>query len=104
MTDMMPPGREGEQPNPPSTDPIEHKKTQIKKQIQGPPSKKEQGFEMTPTKVDILLGGELVAAIRLLSAINQNLAFMARELHDYIHPEDKGRDLVKENREGKVQI
>lgn len=102
MTDMMPPGREGDQPNPPSTKPVEHKKTTAKKPLPGPPSNKKDGFDMVPTKVDILLGGELVAIVRLLSAINQNIAFIARDFHDYLHPEDKGRDLVKEHREGKV--
>lgn len=93
MTDKMPDRDPAEvKPVQPMENP-ETKKTTIQKPMPGPANQKVSGFEMRPSVFS--LGEELIAIVRLLSAINQNLAFMARTIHDHLHPEDKGKDIGK---------
>jgi len=91
MGDKMPGNREGEKPNPPSEAPVQHNRNVVEKPMPGVTTNKHGGFQMTPTT--FILGEELIAIVRMLSAINQNLAFMARTIHNHYNPNDVGKDI-----------
>jgi len=54
---------------------------------------KQGGFGMTPTT--FILGEELVAIVRLLSALNENLAVIARCQQCLVFPELKNKLFIK---------
>ena len=89
-------GREDEQPkdpNAPTAPPATHNKSTIRKPL--PPveaaAAKKPGFELLQT----VPGNEMTVLVQMLSSINQNIAFLARTIHDYLHPDDKGKDISK---------
>ena len=67
--------------------PVQHNKQTIRKPLPPRPGQPgRQGFEFLP-------GNAEESKIRMLSSINQNLAFLARTIHDYLHPDDVGKDI-----------
>ena len=63
---------------------------------------KRGGFGMTPTT--FILGEELIAIVRLLSAINENLAVIARVQQCLIFPELKDKLFLKPKKEEKESV
>lgn len=70
---------------------VKHNKTTTKKPLNQPPGtgRPAGGIELKPT----VQGTEMIVALKLLEMINTNLAFLARTIHDHLHPDKKGKDV-----------